>query len=80
MHCSVYKGRKAADTYVYLPVKDDFSSLPADLRRAFGEPVHVMDLVLTPGRRLAQVEPRAVLRGLLEKGCYVQLPPRDYGP
>lgn len=78
MHCSVYKSRKVVDTYVYLPVKDDFSSLPADLKRAFGEPIHVMDLVLTPQRRLARAETRAVLRGLLEKGCYVQLPPREY--
>ncbi len=77
MHCSIYKGRKAPDTYVYLPRRGDFSGLPSSLLAALGEPIHVMDLVLTPARKLARVEVLDVMRGLLVNGCYVQLPPRD---
>lgn len=77
MHCSVYKGRKAPDTYLFLPVRDDFSAVPTALLQALGEPVHVMDLVLWPSRRLARVDAFTVMRGMLERGCYVQLPPRE---
>ena len=77
MHVSVYKGRKRPDTYIFLPVKDDFSVLSDELRRAMGELVHVMDLVLTPERRLARADARNVMRGLLQRGCYIQLPPQD---
>ncbi|RFA25836.1 hypothetical protein CAI21_17910 [Alkalilimnicola ehrlichii] len=77
MHCSIYKGRRNEDTYLFIPCKDDFSSVPEAVLKALGEPIHVMDLVLTPERRLARSEAKEVLSGLLHKGCYVQLPPRD---
>lgn len=80
MHCSIYKGRKAPDTYLFVPVKDDLSTVPAPVMGALGEAVHVMDLVLTPARTLAQAEAKEVLRSLLHRGCYVQLPPKDEQP
>lgn len=77
MHCSIYKGRRAPDTYLFLPVRDDFSAVPGPVLQALGEPIHVMDLVLHPGRGLARADAIAVMRSLLVKGCYVQLPPRE---
>ena len=77
MHCSIYKGTRKPDTYLFVPVKDDFSAVSEDVLRAFGELIHVMDLVLEPERRLARTDARIVLRALLERGCYIQLPPED---
>lgn len=80
MHCSIYKGRKAPDTYLFVPVKDDLSAVPAPVMGALGEAIHVMDLVLSPDRRLARSDAREVLRSLLHRGCYVQLPPKEDEP
>jgi uncharacterized protein YcgL (UPF0745 family) len=77
MHCSIYKGRRAQDTYLFVPVKDQFSAVPQAVLQAMGPLEHVMDLVLTPSRRLARADAAVVMRGLLLQGCFVQLPPRD---
>mgnify|MGYP001421932640 CR=1 FL=1 len=77
MHCSIYKGRRAPDTYLFVPVRDDFTAVPASVLQAMGPLEHVMELVLTPERKLARVSAVTVMRRLLVQGCYVQLPPRD---
>ena len=77
MHCSVYKGRAAPEYYLFLPCRDDFSGVLQDTLNRFGPLEHVMDLVLTPGRRLERTEAVTLMRTLLIKGCYIQLPPRE---
>lgn len=77
MRCSIYKGRRSRDTYLFVPAKDDFSAVPKSVLEAMGPLEHVMDLVLTPTRPLARVDSVTVMRRLLTQGCYVQLPPRD---
>ncbi len=77
MFCAIYRGRRRSDTYLYVPVEGDFSSVPREILAALGEPVHVMNLTLTPDRRLARADARTVMRMLLSRGCYVQLPPQD---
>lgn len=77
MHCSIYKGRRKPDTYLFVPVKDDFGAVPESVLQALGPLEHVMELVLTPQRRLARAEAATVMRGLLLQGCYIQMPPQD---
>lgn len=77
MHCSIYKGTRRPDTYLFVPGQDDFSAVSPALHQTMGELVHVMDLVLFPGRRLARADARIVMRSLLTRGCWVQLPPDD---
>lgn len=77
MHCSIYKGRHKPDTYLYIPGRKDFSGVPQDLLKMMGHLEHVMDLVLTPERRLARADVRAVMRALLIHGRYIQLPAED---
>jgi uncharacterized protein YcgL (UPF0745 family) len=77
MHCSVYKGARRPNTYVFVPGRDDFSALSPALHDTLGELTHVMDLVLFPGRRLARAEVGRVMRSLLTRGCWVQLPPEE---
>lgn len=75
MTCAVYKGQKRADTYLYLPAGDAFDRVPGALLKQLGELVHVMDLELTPERKLARADPTAVMKNLAEFGYYLQLPP-----
>lgn len=80
MHCSVYKGRRARETYLFVPARDQFGAVPAQVLDALGPLEHVMDLVLTPGRPLARVDAVELMRRLLLQGCYIQMPPRDVDP
>lgn len=80
MHCSVYKGRKAPDHYLFLPCRDDFTDVPQSVLDAFGALEPVLELVLTPDRRLARIDARELMRRLLAQGCHVQLPPKDDDP
>lgn len=75
MLCYVYKSRLRPDTYVYLAEKDGFQALPEALRQRLGELQTVLELELTPQRRLAQADAATVLRDLAERGFYIQLPP-----
>jgi len=78
LNCHVYKSIRQADTYIYLPDGADFDSLPESLRRTFGTPEKVMDLVLDKNTRLAQAEPGQVMQSIRERGYYLQLPPGLY--
>ena len=77
MLCAIYKSRKKQDTYLYTATKDDFSRVPEALLKLIGEPIHVMDLDLSPERRLAQEDVAEVLRNLQEHGWHLQMPRRD---
>lgn len=75
---SVFKSPKKADTYLYVPKKQGWKDLPEALIETFGTPVHVMDMLLTPEKKLARVEGERVLEKLEEQGFYLQMPaPKD---
>ena len=77
MQCAIYKSRKKQDTYLYLAAKDDFSRVPEPLLQLIGQPVHVLDLELSPDRKLAQEDAAEVLRNLQEHGWHLQMPRQD---
>lgn len=77
MQCAIYKSRKKQDTYLYLAARDDFSRVPEPLLKLIGQPVHVMDLELSPERKLAQEDAAEVLRNLQERGWHLQMPRQD---
>ena len=74
--CKVYRSDRKTDTYLYLSADKAFDELPETLRRTFGEPSFVMDLLLTPDRKLARVDVAHVLSDLEEQGFSLQLPPK----
>lgn len=74
MQCAIYKSRKKQDTYLYLAAKNDFSRVPEPLLQLIGQPVHVLDLELSPDRKLAQENAAEVLRNLQERGWHLQMP------
>ena len=75
MHAYVYKSRRKQDTYLYLARRDDFAAVPESLRVPLGVLAFVLELELTPERRLARVDAGAVREALRTQGFYVQLPP-----
>lgn len=75
MLCFIYKSLKKAELYLYLDKKDDFSALPEALLQTVGRLEFVMELELTPERKLAREKAEKVLAGLQEKGFFMQLPP-----
>ena len=76
----VYKSLKKADTYVYLAARDDLACLPEPLRAHLGELRFVLQVELTPQRRLAQENPEVVRRNLAARGFHLQFPPTVEDP
>ena len=77
MLCYVYKSLKTDLLYLYVTKKEDFSALPDELLQNFGTPQFVLELDLTPERKLAQADSEKVLASLQEKGFFLQLPPTE---
>jgi uncharacterized protein len=75
MHAYVYKSQRKADTYVYFAARDDFARLPDPLRDQLGALQFVLDVALTPERRLAREDAATVRENLAVCGFHLQLPP-----
>ena len=75
MQAYVYKSLRKADTYVYLGARDDFTRLPEPLRTRLGALQFVLEVTLTPERRLAREDAMVVLDNLASRGFHLQFPP-----
>ena len=75
MHAYVYKSLRKADTYVYLAARDDFARLPEPLRTQLGTLQFVLEVALTPERKLAREDAAVVRENLGARGFHLQFPP-----
>lgn len=75
MQAYVYKSRRRADTYLYLAARDDFGRVPDALRASLGELGFVLEVALTPERRLARADAAVVRANLASQGFHIQFPP-----
>lgn len=75
MICAVYKSSRKAETYLFVPKRDDFSRVPEPLMQTFGTPQLVMLLQLDGKRTLALADHEKVRTALAQQGFYLQLPP-----
>ena len=75
MQAYVYKSLRKADTYVYLAARDDFARLPEPLRTQLGSLQFVLEVALTPERRLAREDAAVVRENLAVRGFHLQFPP-----
>ena len=73
---SVFRSSKNSDTYAYVRRGQAWDELPETLQAAFGKPVHAMDLIMTPERKLAKVTGGQVLSAIEDQGFYLQMPER----
>jgi uncharacterized protein YcgL (UPF0745 family) len=76
MQCFIYKSLKKDYLYLYIDKKDDFSKVPDALVNSFGKIEFVMDLELSPERKLAREDAGKIIESLMEQGFFVQLPPQ----
>ena len=74
--CNVYRSDRKAETYLYLRKDLEFEDLPEGLQQSFGPPAFVMQLAITPQKKLSRVETARVLEQLEDPGWYLQLPPK----
>ena len=77
MKCSVIRSSLKDYTYIYLRDGYEFDDLPDTLKQVFGTPQLVMNLELTPDRKLAYEDIEQVMRNLDEQGYHLQLPPKE---
>ena len=79
MQAYVYKSLRKADTYVFLAERDDFTRMPEPVRLQLGALQFVLEVALTPGRRLAQASADQVRANLAARGFHLQVPPLPAG-
>lgn len=75
MIAHVYKSLRQADAYLYLRARDAFELVPEAVSARLGELAFVLEVALTPERRLARVDASLVREALAGPGWFVQLPP-----
>lgn len=80
MQAYVYKSLRKADTYVYLSARDDFMRLPEPLRSQLGNLQFVLEVALTPERKLARGDAAVVRENLAQRGFHLQFPPTVEDP
>ncbi|MGY0219142.1 YcgL domain-containing protein [Endozoicomonadaceae bacterium StTr2] len=72
---SVFKSSKKEETYLFVQRGKDLNDIPENLRAVFGTPIQVMDMLLTPEKKLAQTDGAKVLEAIETHGFHLQLPP-----
>lgn len=75
MHAYVYKSLKRADTYVFLAERDAFTCLPKPVAEQLQPLAFVLDVALTPERKLPRADVQQVREALCTRGFYLQVPP-----
>ncbi len=75
MLTSVYRSKLKDQMYLYIVKKDDFSKVPDELMRIFGEPEFSLQLNLAKRAKLARVKLSEVKEALRDNGYYLQMPP-----
>jgi uncharacterized protein len=76
MQCFIYKSARKPGTYIYLRERDAFGLLPEAIATPLGALTLVMELALSPTRKLVQADVNVVLANLAGPGFHLQLPPR----
>ena len=71
----IYKSRIKDELYLYISKKDDFSQVPQALYNSMGkEPLFVMEVELSPERKLARENVDTVIKSLETQGFHLQIP------
>lgn len=79
MKVIIFRCSRKDEMYLYLPYQENedqvINELSADLLKLTGNIEKVMELDLTPERKLARAKVEDVLISLKDKGYYLQMPP-----
>jgi hypothetical protein len=74
VNCKIYRCSKQEDMYLYTHASKTINDLPDELINLVKDLTHIMDLELTPERKLAREDITVVINNLEEKGFYLQMP------
>jgi len=74
IECAVYKSQKKDETYVFIPTTTALSDLPEDLLKVLGHTEMIMNLKLTPEKKMARGTAAAVMKSIEEQGFHLQMP------
>ena len=74
MHAYVYKSLRKPDTYLYLRERDAFGLVPDGVLLPLGPLEFVLDVALSPGRKLARENAQVVATNLSGRGFHLQGP------
>ena len=77
IECLVYRASRRADTYVFVRKEDGETRLPDALRTLTGRLELAMEVTLGADRKLARADTGEVMRAIVEKGFYLQMPPPE---
>jgi len=80
VNCKIYRCSKQDEMYLYIHSEKTSDDLPEDLIKMVKELTHVIDLELTPDRKLAREDVNDVMKNLEEKGYHLQMPPKPLTP
>ena len=72
----IYRSKRKEGTYLYVKSGYALTELPKILVQQFGEAEFSMKLLLTPEKKLAIADAKKVIESILEKGFYLQMPPK----
>ena len=75
MECTIYKGDRKMDAYLFVRHPSDISQVPTSLLKLMGTLEIVTSLKLTPNSKLARADPTNILQHIEDYGFYLQLPP-----
>jgi len=73
--CTIYKGSRGDELYLYVAKDSDFSELPKELLSRLGNLKEVMTLALTTDTKLARVQATKVLAEIEKNRYFLQVPP-----
>ncbi|MEW5250199.1 YcgL domain-containing protein [Microbulbifer sp. 2201CG32-9] len=76
MICDIYRSACESEMYLYVAKRDGMSRVPDQLLALFGQPRHVMTLLLTAEKPLARADAGKVLDEIAQRGFYLQMPPQ----
>ena len=80
MQAFIYKSLRKPDTYLYLRERDAFGLVPEAVLLPLGGMDFVMELALTPERKLARADAAIVRENLATRGFHLQFPETQLDP
>jgi hypothetical protein len=74
VNCKIFRCSKHDEMYLYTHEDKSINDLPDELINLVKDLTHIMDLELTPERKLAREDIAVVINNLEEKGYHLQMP------
>jgi uncharacterized protein len=78
--CNIYRCSHRDEMYLYIHENKTVEDLPEDLIKLVKQLTLVMELELSPERKLAREDVLLVMNNLEEKGYHLQMPPDPLKP